>query len=409
MAVKRLAVLIVLVLLVTIVVSDVLAKKTPKKNGGKVKKVPKGKKMEIAVQDENAFTTDDVNTRNIAYAQAKAIGATVIRKMLSLHLIHPCRGTAAVDEINKMSRFVSEARSHGMKVQLTICGVAANWGLPRGCAGKWKPTGEKPNIKNYQKLVSKYVQYFSKLGVKRFSSWNEPNHPAFLCAGKSKVSSSGDVDSTVCADNKSKRYLLYGKLHKAAWGVVQKLKKAKKIPKSVELWFGEFSGNGMKAAETIFKKLKIAADAYSFHPYQYCTPPNTFKAIYAPGSSCHKTTQGGIASAKQTQAFIRKWAKKGRFRTPKGGIPPLYLTEFGYHRLGVNAIPEPYRAKWYPMAMTVAAKAHARGMVLYQMFPSGPGAPPTLWDTGFLAYGGGASPSSNALRAWAQKRGYKVA
>jgi hypothetical protein len=291
-----------------------------------------------------------------------------------------------------------------MRVQLTICGVAAEWGHPRGCAASYRPTGELPSIKGYKKLVSKYVQRFSKLGVRRFSSWNEPNHPAFLCAGKSKSSKDGNVDNTVCKDNKDKRYLLYGNLHRAAWSVVQKLKKAKKISSKVQLWYGEFSGNGWKATDVILKKGKIVADAYAFHPYQYCTPPNTYKAIFAPGSTCKKATTGGIHSAKATQKYIAKWHKKGRLRTPKGGAPPLYLTEFGYHRQGEHAIPENYRAKWYPMAMTEAKKAGARGMVLYQMFPSGPG----RWDTSILNGGGAQSPSYQALRAWAIKNGYKT-
>jgi hypothetical protein len=302
---------------------------------------------------------------------------------------------------------VAEAKSHGMKVQITFCGVAASWGRAWDCPANIRPTGENPSIAHYKKFVSTYVKHFSKLGVRRFSSWNEPNHPAFLCAGK--VVEKGGVDDTVCKDNKTKRTLLYGKFHRAAWAVIQRLKKAKKISKKVQLWYGEFSGNGMKQSELIFKRGKIYADAYAFHPYQYCNPPNGMKKSFAPGSKCHAMTDGGIASAKRTQAFIAKWAKKGRFVNAKGKKPPLFLTEFGYHRNGEHALPESYRAKWYAMAMTVAKNSGARGMVLYQMFHnSGPGSSPSLWDTGIVSPSGAPTPVTNALRNWAKKNGYKV-
>jgi colicin import membrane protein len=383
-------------------------KKSGKQNPKKAKSSGKtSRKMEIAVQDEFAFTYDDANVRNIAWGQAKAIGATVLRKMLSLHLLHSCRGQEAKNELGRLDRMVTEARSHGMTVQLTICGVAAEWGLPRGCAAKFKPTGEKPSIANYKKTVRSLVTHFAQRGVIRFSSWNEPNHPTFLCNGKSV--SKGGVDETVCKDDRNKRFLLYGNLHRAAWSVVKKLKKAKKISKNVQLWYGEWSGNGMIASEVIFKSGKIYADAYAFHPYQYCNPPNGFKKSFAPGSTCRKTTTGGIASTKKTQAFIAHWAKKGRFVTAKGKRPPLFLTEFGYHRNGEHSIPENYRAKWYPMAMTVAKKAGARGMNVYQMFHNtGPGSDPKVWDTGIIPTNGAATPVSNALRNWAIKNKYKV-
>jgi len=363
----------------------------------------KAKKMEIAVQDENAFSHPDANVRRISFMQARGLGATVVRKMISLHLIHPCRGAVANEEVASLDRLILEAKANGMIVQMLFTGVAAEWGLPRGCTG-FRPTGANPNVAEYKAIVAKYVQRFAKLGVRRFSTWNEPNHPGFLCVKASKSSSDGDIDNTKCDGTKLQNYMMYAKLHRAAYAVIQKLKKQKKISSKVQVWFGEFAGSGKMGAEEIFKKGKIIADAYAFHPYQYCTPPNTYAKKYIPGSTCRKSSRGGMASAQDTQDFIGKWFKKGRFVTSKGKRPPLYLTEFGYHVTGKSAIPENYRVKWYPMAMSVAKKAGARGMVLYQMFPSGPG----RWDTSILLSNGKPSATYNALRAWAIKNKYKV-
>jgi len=56
------------------------------------------------------------------------------------------------------------------------------------------------------------------------------------------------------------------------------------------------------------------------------------------------------------------------------------------------------------MAMDVAAKAGAKGMVLYQMLP----APPPRWDTSILNADLSATPSYNSLYAWAKSKGYAV-
>jgi hypothetical protein len=172
------------------------------------------------------------------------------------------------------------------------------------------------------------------------------------------------------------------------------------------------------------------------HPYQYCTPPNTKRAEYAPGSPCRylEGTGLGMAWTGDVQQRLDKLHRSGRLTTPRGGRVPLFLTEFGYvayggneipenvraawyllavdvrddryHRRDVtpgNEVPEPYRAKWLPMAMEKAKRVGAKEMVVYQLWSSGPQSP---WDTGILDQAGNPLPSFNSLQRWAQRNGY---
>lgn len=102
---------------------------------------------------------------------------------------------------------------------------------------------------------------------------------------------------------------------------------------------------------------------------QYCTPPTSKGAHYAPNSTCdHVAGKGaGIAWSKNIASKLKSLHKKGRLRTAHGGSVPLYLTEFGYFRTEENAIPEAYRAKWLPEAMDVALKSGAKSMNVYQV------------------------------------------
>jgi len=364
------------------------------------------KKMEISIQDEGVFTSDDDGVRIKALNQAAALGATYVRQMVLMHMIHPCRGGEALRYLNALNRIVAEAKARGLKMQMVLTGVAANWGVPRGCAAPYtKPTGSKPSIKGWSAYVKKWVTYFAAKGVRRFSMWNEPNHPSFLCAGAVVAPKDGDVDHARCQAKEADNVKLYQKVYKAGWDAVQQLKKAKKVPKSVKVWIGEFAGHGLDFLTPLLKGKKFKADGFSYHPYQYCSPPATKKSNF-PVATC-KRKMGGISWIPDVAKALKAAAKKGSLRTPGKKTVPLFLTEFGYHRQGRNALPENVRAKWYPQALAFAKKNKVKGFTLYQIVPS-PVRTPSLWDTSLLQPDLNASPSFRAIHAWAKKSGYKT-
>jgi hypothetical protein len=101
------------------------------------------------------------------------------------------------------------------------------------------------------------------------------------------------------------------------------------------------------------------------HPYQYCTPPNTKRAEYAPGSPCRylEGTGFGMAWTGDVQQRLDKLHRSGRLTTPRGGRVPLFLTEFGYVAYGGNEIPENVRAAWYLLAVDVRDATGTTGVM----------------------------------------------
>jgi len=385
------------------------------KKSGKGKGKGKGKEgasgaphhgsMELIAQDEALFINTDATMRDTGIAQAAALGVTHIRNMLLAHMTHPCRGAAAQEYISQLDTMIATAASHGIEVQLTLTGVAAGWGVPRGCAAPYtKAMGINPDINGwYKPWVGEMVTHFAGEGVKRFSLWNEPNLPAFLCAGSVKTGST--VDNNVCNANMAKTAKLYYDLFKAGSQVINDLIRKGAIPKDVEILFGEFAGADIPFLGKVLSHGPVKANYISYHPYQYCTPPTTTKAIL-PYKPCHRAGMHGISWVPAMQKAIA--AHGGRLsRRGKGGRVPLMLTEFGYFTSGPNMIPENLRVKWWPKALSFAQTHKVVGFNIYQFMPS-PTSPPGLWDTSVLNAQLGASPTYLAIWKWAQGNGLHV-
>jgi hypothetical protein len=317
--------------------------------------------------------------------------------MLYIGRVHKCWGDAAVNQVaSAYNRIVSEARSAGLKTQITLTGVAANWGNACGNIN----TGSKPSVAEWKKFVATWVPFFYKRGVRRFSLWNEPNLASFLCAG---VTTTGaDVDHSKCSTPSAKNAALYYKLYTSGYKVIRSLEKKKIIGKT-KIWIGEFAGaGGIGFLERILKKYKLKADGLSWHPYQYCNPPNIKgRGKFIPGFC--KRAMGGMGWIPTFNKAMAKWASTKRLTTPSGKRVPMYLTEFGYHLKAPYGIPEKYRAKWYPKALEVARKAGVKGFVLYQMYSQ-----PQAWDTSILNADGSPTASFRAIHKWAKKHGYKT-
>jgi len=333
-----------------------------------------------------------------------------------MHMLHPCRGADAFTYLLQLTRLVAEAKARKMKVQLVLTGVAANWGVPRGCVGSFLPTGERPDLKNYATFVKNIVSFFAAKGrdVRRFSLWNEPNHPSFLCNGKVVPPPDGNIDKSKCNAPKNTSASLLVKLYKTGYNVVQKLKANGTISKNVKIFFGELAGADLEFIDEVFKNNKLKADGFSFHPYQYCTPPE-IKTV--PKNAPCKRAMKGISYIPDVQTKLDKLHKSGHFTTPTGGRVPLYLTEFGYFqrcnktnaekKLGmcVFGLTASLRALWYPRALQFAAKHGAKGFVLYQFLQS----PDGSWNTALLGKNLGSTPAYCSTYAWAKNNNYAVA
>jgi hypothetical protein len=260
-------------------------------------------------------------------------------------------------------------------------------------------------MSEWANYVRKYVPYFYKFGVRRFAIWNEPNHPAYNCAGTVTPGATGFVDDAKCNAKSRANQKRYLTLYKTAYKTIKSLQKKGQVKKA-QIWFGEFAGNALEWTKKMLKGQKLKAHGFSWHPYQYCSPPEKKGRIF-PVKTCKRLTSG-ISWSRTVQGQLKKWAQTKQLSTPKGGKVPMYMTEFGYHCQGKYKLPESIRKKFYVRALKFASKAGARGFVLYHMFPTQPG---SVWDTSLLkAYGYSWVPTDSyrAIHKWATSRGYKT-
>jgi len=364
--------------------------------------------MELIAQDEVIFNSVNVPVaqRDLAISQAAALGVTHIRHMLLAHLTHPCLGTQSEAYISGLDEMIEVASTHGIGVQLVLTGVAASWGIPDCPAPNNVALGINPQITAwYKPWVADMVTHFAGLGVKRFSLWNEPNLASFLCA--SSVISSSDVDDSKCNAPMKQNAKLYHNLYTAGFSVINGLIASGAIPDDVEIIFGEFASADISFMNAVLKFGKITADYASYHPYQYCTPPNS-KTSVSPVKSCKNTRMPGIAWIPSMQSALSKAANSKRLTLRKGsGKVPLMLTEFGYFVSGANKITPSLRAKWWPIALTYAAKYSVVGFNIYQ-FWANPSNGPNVWDTSILTTSLGPTKTYVAIWKWANGHGLAV-
>jgi len=340
--------------------------------------------MELCIQDEAAFLSNNNTLRQHSLQRARELGASYIRKVVWLHYLDPCN-TEYAQWQTLYETLIQEATAAGLKVQLVFSGVAdPTWGKP--CPTK-PPSGLAPSIPNWQAFLQQWLPHFYQLGVRRFSLWNEPNNQDFLrTSGSNSAAALGKY---------------YRKIAVAGLATIAALQKSRAVGPDIQVLLGEMADMDFTFMNALFNGPKLVADGFSFHPYQFCQNPATDKFLGAAAPKC-KSHMPGISAIGPTQTQLKELHIKGKFATRKRGIVPLYLTEFGYMRTSGNAIPETVRAKWYPLALTAALKHGAKGMNLYQLYPS----PPGTWDTSLLEASGSPSPSYTAVWNWAEKHGY---
>jgi hypothetical protein len=388
--------------------------------------------MEFALQDDAVFAGSvnvDMDTRSVqivtpnqdlAFQRALELGVQRIRTML--YIQDPCTPQVIRDAHRQQyTQFVSKARGFGLEVHLTLSGIAAPWGRPIGWSvekdpnGNWIPfycnnaTGVLPNMTLWSEWVSDSISFYSQIGVTRFTLWNEPNLPAFLCPVIPTIPPNGTIDDAKCLNATiEQQATLYMTVWHTGAKAVDELRQMGVINDSVQVLVGDLAP--LPNVKEFMERMEdVIADGFGEHPYQYCTPPETQLPIFDPNiTTCqHLAGKGaGIAWAEDLQHRLSYLAGKGQLvlRGSNNSAPlPLFLTEFGYPRTGPNALPEDVRCDWLPRAMSVAAKAGVKSMNVYQLFISPPW---VAWDTGITDEAGNPLCSYTALQQWATDNGY---
>jgi hypothetical protein len=368
-----------------------------------------GPRMEIAVSD-GAFHDrprgDPI--RNLAYQRARELRATHIRMTL-IWKKAPAYDAAYFAMFDDA---IDEAVARGFAVDLTITGIASK---QYGGADR---TGINPDPQQYRSFVSIVAnRYRGK--VHRYSIWNEPNYLVFLLVadgrtlremralGRLAADTTRTAAARRAATQRRKRIVRevvlpanarrYRQLFDLGWGAI------KAVDPTAQVMAGELSQTDAFTFLPLMlpKGRTLRADGFALHPYQFTMSPD---------ARATASTSAGISRLDAVQALLRQYHREGRFRTPAGGVVPLYLTEFGYQKkedrggyTHATLIPEARRAQWLPLAFERARRAGARQMLYFIIMPTAPG---YAWDTSLLDRQGNPLPSFEALRRWVVSRGY---
>jgi len=299
--------------------------------------------FEIGVQDDGAFYGGEFD-RSIAMDRIEELGATTIRADV-LWSYFRARGYKPFDAM------VDAAAARGIRVQFTL------YGTPRYDHGNRYISYFKPSAARYAKWVGGFARHF-KGRVTRWAVWNEPN-----LAQQSP--------------------LLYRSLYEAAYTALKRADPRNKV------LFGELAAQQrtfawIRSMAPAGTSLRLQTDGFAYHPYQFFVAPGARDSRFL-----------GLSNTPKIKASLQRLANDGILRTPTGGTPPLYYTEFSYPLGRPYPTSEFHRTDWIPRAFLLAKRAGIKQVIYYKLFLRPAGA---NWNSGLLRPDGTPTPSFDALK-----------
>ena len=320
--------------------------------------------LELAVQDDGLLLRGSDVLRALAWKRIGELDADYVRVLVPWNDVvsspsatrRPARVTY---RLTSFDRLVREARSHGVKVQMTLSLSAPAWATSTHRIGK-----TNPDPKLFAAFAGDMARHF-KGKVGRFSVMNEPNLAAWLKPVKTSAAQ-------------------YRTIYPLAYSAIKRASPPAKV------FFGE-TAPFIRTADAgtqplpwiaaVLRGARLKTDGVAHHPYSFKVSP--LKPWPAKGSV-------SIGSLGHLVSALRLYAKSGQLRTPGGGVPGIYLTEHGYLVNGPRApasrttqsLPATTRARYWTQSLNIARRTPGvRELLSYQLLPSQPGA---TWDTSIL-------------------------
>jgi GH35 family endo-1,4-beta-xylanase len=266
---------------------------------------------------------------------------------------------------------LSKARSHGIRLQLTITCPAPAW-----ATGDHRIGCYEVNVSYFKEFVHAVAKHFHRV-VDRYAVWNEPNFGTW----NSPMSSAA---------------ARYHDLYATAYREIKAMDPTAKVLIGETSPFGQpgRSISPLRFLRDVVKAGPLEADGYAHHPYDFRHPVDY---RYPGADNVTMSTLGRLT------AQLDKLARSGRLRTAAGKPLDVYVTEYGYMRSGRYRVPESTRARYLTKAFQIALdNPRVREMLQYLLVK-----PPdthAFFDTSIVSRNGTRSPTFKALAAWGRKQ-----
>lgn len=303
---------------------------------------------------------DRLVSRTHALRTARRLRMRVVRLNVFWDRVEQPTG---VLDFHRYDRAVEAILAAGLEPQLTLTGPA--------------PGGAVPDPAAYARLCAAAAARW-RGRVKTYAIWNEPNWEGYLPA-----------------DRPARRYRA---LFEAGSGAIRA------VDPRARVLLGELAPMGrLEAAIPPLRFLRdtlragsrpLVADGVALHPYTLRWRPTY------PGPGSDDVTTGSL---RRLVRVLRSNARRGSLRTPAGGAPPIYLTEYGFHARS-RRIAEPRRSAYVQQGLELARRVpQVRQVIWYQLAGPPPDAGGRIWDTALLDSRGFPRPVYAAVAAWARR------
>jgi hypothetical protein len=277
---------------------------------------------------------------------------------------------------------LKDAAKKGIQVQLSLTGKAPAW-----ATGNHKIGVDRVKAGPFKAFAKAAAEHF-RGRVTRYSIWNEPNFRGWL--------------SPI---NKAPQ--LYRGLYLAGYGAI------KKADPAAQVFIAETSPYEIKRGRNAMAPLKflravtcatssykrarncatLKADGFAHHPYDFAHSP-TYR--YPGSDNVTLATLGRLTSA------LKKLQRANLLTTPTGGVPQLYLTEYGFFGSGKYRLSRARQGSYLVKAFTMAQKnPHVRQIVQYLLVK--PGGNFKAFDTSIATRAAKPTLAFQKLAAWAKK------
>jgi hypothetical protein len=349
------------------------------------------KGLEVAVQDDISMVHElpHPSSRKLSLKLASGLTTSWVRaNVLWSYVVGPA--AKKKKEPKKITynwtgydRLVDQAAARGIRVELSLSGRA-----PAYATGNHKVGPDRVKAGPFKRFAKAAAVHFGTK-VNRYSIWNEPNYRGWL--------------SPV-----SKQAKLYRALYISGYSAI------KAANPSAQVLIGETSPysigrhnknaqsplrflRGVTCANTRYKRAHkcstLKTDGFAHHPYDF-KHKVTYK--YPGKDNVTVSTLGRLTSA------LSKLKKAKLLTTPRGGVPYVYLTEYGYFASGKYKIKESTRGKYLVQAFKIAQK-NKRVKQMLQFLLLKPPSKFLFFDTSLTSRSGKPGLAYKKLAAWAKK------